>query len=166
MSKNMSLLPASIAIIFNQEQTEVLLVKRADVPVWVLPGGGIEKEETPEDALIREIQEETGLTVKILRKSAEYIPINRLAAFTSVFVCLPKSGNMILSNETSEIAFYPINQLPSSIFPPHALWLSEALSNDNLITRQLTEISYRRLCQYFFCHPWQVFRFAWTRFLK
>lgn len=162
----MPLLPAAIGIVLNADQTQVLLVKRRDVPVWVLPGGGIEANEEPEEALIREIQEETGLLIRVMRKCAEYSSINRLAAFTAVFICHIQSGEMLLSNETTDIAFFPITKLPSSIFPPHAHWLQEALSHHTLIQRPLTEISYIALCQYFIYHPWQVIRFAWTRLTK
>jgi 8-oxo-dGTP diphosphatase len=162
----MPLLPAAIGIVLNADQTQVLLVKRRDVPVWVLPGGGIEASEKPEDALIREIQEETGYQVKVMRKCAEYSPINRLAAFTWVFICQIQSGEMLLSEETAELAFYSIDKLPSSFFPPHVYWLREALSHSTLIQRPLTEVSYRAFCKYFICHPWQVLRFAWTRFVK
>lgn len=162
----MALLPAAIAIILNANNTQVLLVKREDVPVWILPGGGIEPGEKPEEALIREIQEETGYQVQIQRKCAEYSPINRLAAFTSVFICCIQSGEMRLSDETAAIAFYSLEKLPSSFFPPHAQWLYEALSQQSLIQRPLTEVSYQALCKYFIRHPWQVFRFAWTRFVK
>ena len=92
----MPLLPASIGIIFNHNKDEVLLVKRRDVPVWILPGGGVDTNETPEEALLREIQEETGYQVQITRKSAEYSPINRLAAFTSVYVCTIQSRNVFI----------------------------------------------------------------------
>lgn len=162
----MSLLPAAIGIILNDKKNQVLLVKRRDVPVWVLPGGGVERNETSEETVKREIQEETGYQVDILRKCAEYSPINRLAAFTSVFICQIQSGQMLLSKETSEIAFHSLEKLPASFFPLHACWLQEALSQSNLIQRPLTEVSYFALCKYFICHPWQVLRFAWTRLVK
>lgn len=162
----MPLLPAAIGIILNDKQTEVVLVKRRDVPVWVLPGGGIEPIETPEEAVKREIHEETGYQVYILRKCAEYTPINRLAAFTSVYICRIQSGQMVLSNEVSEIAFHPIQKLPSTFFPLHARWLQEALTHQNLIQRSLTEVSYLALFKYLICHPRQVIRFAWTRFVN
>lgn len=34
---------------------------------WVLPGGEIEPEETPEEAAVREVQEETGLDIRLER---------------------------------------------------------------------------------------------------
>jgi 8-oxo-dGTP pyrophosphatase MutT (NUDIX family) len=162
----MPLLPAAIGIVLNADQTQVLLIKRRDAPIWVLPGGGIEAGEQPEEALIREIQEETGFFVQVVRKCAEYSPINRLGAFTSVFICHIQSGNMLLSNETADIAFYPIHTLPSTLFFAHAYWLQEALSQQTLIQRPLTEISYVALLKFFIRHPWQILRLAWTRLTK
>jgi 8-oxo-dGTP pyrophosphatase MutT (NUDIX family) len=34
---------------------------------WLLPGGGREGDETPEQCLLREVQEETGLTITVQR---------------------------------------------------------------------------------------------------
>ena len=162
----MPLLPASIGIIFNNDNSKVLLVKRRDIPIWVLPGGGIEAEESPEQALIREIYEETGYHVQICRKCAEYEPINTLASFTTVFICRIVSGTSTLSDETSEIAFHSILNIQKDIFPPHILWIKEAITHADLIRRPLKEISYGQIIKYFLMHPWQVFRYAWTRFIK
>jgi len=46
----------------------VLLVRSSSAqikpPLWWLPGGGIDFGESPEEALLREFREETGLSVK------------------------------------------------------------------------------------------------------
>lgn len=51
------------------DQNKVLLVKRVrgeDNGEWAIPGGFVEKNEKIEDAIIREVKEETSLTVKVL----------------------------------------------------------------------------------------------------
>lgn len=162
----MMIQPAVIGIILNTDQTKVLLVKRRDIALWVLPGGGVDEGEGLEEALKREIQEETGFHIQIRRKCAEYTPINRLASLTNVFICQIESGQMALSDETAGIAFFSLKELPSTFFFPHAHWLQEGLSQRGFIQRSLTEISYSALCLYFIRHPWLVIRFAWTRFIK
>jgi 8-oxo-dGTP diphosphatase len=51
------------------EKGRILMVRHFDVYVgreyWCLPGGGIEAGEVPEQAVVRELAEETGLTVRI-----------------------------------------------------------------------------------------------------
>lgn len=98
---------AVTTIIFNEKRTEILLIKRRDVPVWVLPGGGIEAGETPEDAAVRETFEETGCQVSITRKVAQYTPINKLSHFTYFFECAVLSGAPATGPETKEIRFLP-----------------------------------------------------------
>ena len=52
-----------VLIIF---QNEIVLVRHWYNSLWVPPGGGIKKHETPEQAAIREVKEETGIEIKQL----------------------------------------------------------------------------------------------------
>src|SRR6476646_2063474 len=48
--------------------SRVLLIKRGHAPLkgqWSLPGGGVETGETLEQAIAREVLEETGLTIDV-----------------------------------------------------------------------------------------------------
>ena len=65
---------AVFGVLFNAERTQVLLIKRRDIPVWVFPGGGLDPNELPEEGVRREVLEETGYEVVIVRKIAEYQP--------------------------------------------------------------------------------------------
>jgi 8-oxo-dGTP diphosphatase len=56
------------AVIWN-EKREIVLIRRGQPPRkgdWSIPGGRVEWGETLRDAILREIKEETGLTVEIL----------------------------------------------------------------------------------------------------
>jgi len=67
-----NIIVAAVAMITNDKK-EVLLQKRADPePAWAygkweLPGGGVEFGESPEDTVVREVKEEIGCTVDIVR---------------------------------------------------------------------------------------------------
>jgi len=53
----------------------ILLIKRDTVPFkgyWALPGGRAEPDEKVEQTIVREVKEETGLDVEIIRKIGEY----------------------------------------------------------------------------------------------
>jgi acetyl-CoA carboxylase carboxyl transferase subunit beta len=58
------------AIVWRAADGAVLLVRRANPPLagrWTLPGGKVEPGETPAEAIVREVREETGLDVTVLR---------------------------------------------------------------------------------------------------
>jgi 8-oxo-dGTP pyrophosphatase MutT (NUDIX family) len=149
------------SIILTENRDQVLLVKRRDVPIWVLPGGGVDAGEMAETAAIRESLEETGLTVSIARKIGEYTPCNRLALLTHLYECRPIGGTLTLSDETSAVAFFPIAEAKKLIFSIHADWLDDFLANSPTVIRKpLTNVNYWALFKYFCRHPWHVIRFA------
>lgn len=155
---------SAIAIILSQDRQQVLLIKRRDVPVWVLPGGGVDEHETTDQAAIREAFEETGLIVTIKRAVAEYTPINRLSNHTYTFECDPQHGNLTLGDETQDIGFFSIHQLPHPFFFIHQDWLNDALKKETtLIKKPLNQVTYKNLFFYFLRHPLQVFRMLLSR---
>jgi len=48
------------------EDNRVLLLHHKKLGVWLYPGGHVEKNETPDQAVLREVKEETGLEVEII----------------------------------------------------------------------------------------------------
>lgn len=59
--------PTVGAVILN-ERGEVLIVKSPKWVTYTIPGGHIEVNETMEEALLREVKEEVGLDVEIIRR--------------------------------------------------------------------------------------------------
>lgn len=156
---------AVLGIIFDNDETVILLIKRRDVPVWVLPGGGIDHPETAEDAIVREIKEETGLEVTIKRKVSEYTPLNRLTHFTHLFECEKKSGKLTKTSETCDVGFFPIHSLPDTFFHIHKDFLSDALKKSpHILKKNLHQVTYKELFKYLMKHPLRVLRFSLSKF--
>lgn len=75
----------SFVVIFkNNKRDEVFLIFRSDLRFWNLPGGGIEKGETPEKAAVRETYEETGFRIKLSKQLGIYNQAN----LDSIPVCV------------------------------------------------------------------------------
>lgn len=102
------LLPSVTGIVFD-DQERILLVRQADDGVWSAPGGVIEPDETPADAVVREVWEETGLHTTPVRLLGVYggpqcvvtYPNGDRSAYVmSVFECAIQGG--ALQSETDE----------------------------------------------------------------
>ncbi|CAN5790787.1 NUDIX domain-containing protein [soil metagenome] len=61
------LLMASVTIIVYDDEKRILLIRHVEGDVWVAPGGGVEPPESLADAAVREMWEETGLLVNLVR---------------------------------------------------------------------------------------------------
>lgn len=154
---------ASVACIIILDD-RVLLIQRRDIPVWTLPGGGIDPGEAPEHAACREMEEETGLQVEIVRKVAEYTPINRLARFTHFFEVRQTGGSLSKGAETFDLKFYSRGRFPKTLPPFQKEWIEDALQRlPHVIRKKLTSVTYCELIKTFLKHPVIVTRFLLTR---
>ncbi len=94
----------------------ILLEKRKTNPFknyWCLPGGHVEKYETAEKAIKREVEEETGLKVtkaKFLFYQDEILPRIKWHAVVLVFLCKTKGKIKMNEKEVSEIKWFEIKE--------------------------------------------------------
>lgn len=79
------------ALVVNKKG-EILLTQRHDLRIWVFPGGGINKNEAPEEAVKRETEEETGLKIKIVHLVAVYLDDHFFKKTVNLFFLAEKIG--------------------------------------------------------------------------
>lgn len=152
------------AVILNDENTEILLVKRRDIPVWVLPGGGVESGETPEKAAIREAEEETGLSIDIREKIGIYYPRNALSDISHIYECRSIKGNTLLTEETQDIQWFPLAKLPL-MPPPYPEWLEDAYVKQYTrpYSKKVVSVNYYAFIKNCILHPILMIRFLLSR---
>lgn len=102
---------------------KLLLEKRRDCDLWGLVGGGVKKQETPLEAITREIYEELGLRVKKeeFSKLGVYGEPGRIAAYRDgsiwrmvvvVFSLeLEKEPDIVISSESQDMRFFSKDEL-------------------------------------------------------
>src|SRR6202051_3583943 len=98
----------AFAIILD-EQRRVLLCNRCDADLWNLPGGQVERGETPRQAVIREVKEETGFDVVVNKLAGIYVnPARKNIVFS--FVCEIIGGRITTSMESDAIEYFPFDE--------------------------------------------------------
>ena len=122
-------LPGVRAIIPN-EVGEILLQRRTDMPLWGLPAGSLELDETALEALKREVREETALEVLQAKPIALYSGArqkftypngDQVQCFAISFIVRQWEGSPQADGaEGSEVRFFPLSQLPKNIMNIHA----------------------------------------------
>ena len=127
------ILPSVAALVFD-ERGALLLVRQVDGGVWSTPGGVIELEEKPADAVVREVWEETGLDVEIIRLVGvlggpqyvvRYPNGDETQYVATVFECRTRGGHLRGDGEETLEARYWTQSECASL--PLAPWLEHAL---------------------------------------
>ncbi len=113
----------TVDAIVGDEAGRVLLVKRRyPPPGWALPGGFVDRGETVEDAVRRELMEETGVTLENLRQFHVYSDPTRdhRHHVVSVVFTASSSSPVRAGDDAAEAAFFPLDQLPEPMAFDHA----------------------------------------------
>lgn len=133
------------AILFDETREKVLLTKRTDNGRWCLPGGLLESGESVAEACEREVWEETGLKVRTKRLVGVYSNPDQLVIYPdgnkAFFVALSfevewVSGELGLSNETTDAGYYSLEEMESMpMHGQHKMRAEDALLGTDTIIK-------------------------------
>ena len=101
----------AVAVMLNQDK-QILLVKSTyqRFHPWGLPGGSLNYGESPEDAVVREMLEETGLCIEVEKflLVKTWLP-DRVGLY---YLCSIKDGEFHPSDEIADLGYFSIENLP------------------------------------------------------
>lgn len=114
------------AVVFrkNNGLLEVLLIQRKHYPfegMWALPGGFVDMDETCEEAVVRELKEETSLTLTGLKQLHTFSelgrdPRGRTVSVTFFGITDYENSTVKGGDDARDAQWYPINNLPELAF--------------------------------------------------
>jgi 8-oxo-dGTP pyrophosphatase MutT (NUDIX family) len=131
------LLMPSVAAVIHDANGRLLLQEKSSGEGWSLPAGAIEPGESPEQAVQREVLEETGLVVEAAQilgvfggRDFRYVyPNGDAVEYTVVLfhcVCVGET-DAALDTETKSLRYFSITEMPRLAFP----YPTEALFSGN-----------------------------------
>ena len=101
--------------IFNDDG-ELLLIKRSDSKKWGLPAGGVDPNESVEQAAIRETKEETGLEAKVTELLDVYSELpgsqNPHTIIMVSYIGEVVGGTPRTSHESEAISYWNVDDVP------------------------------------------------------
>lgn len=125
-------LPSVAALVRNQAD-EVLLVKRGTPPGvgrWALPSGFIEIEESPEEACLRELMEETdmqGVAAKLLGVYTQ--PSKTYKRVLIIAYEVEAQGEPHAGSDSRDVRFFSLRNLPKIPFSSHRRIIHDAMGS-------------------------------------
>lgn len=110
------------------DERGILLSVRSDLLGWELPGGTLEEGESHEQALLREVEEETGLEVAVERFVGTYERTGFRPHTAQVYVCRVEGGALETSWESLALRWFAPEDLPETLFPWYREPIADALA--------------------------------------
>ncbi|MFP4515115.1 MAG: NUDIX hydrolase [Parcubacteria group bacterium] len=135
------------------ENNKVLLVYHKKLDVWLYPGGHIEENENPDETLLREVKEETGLDIEVISDKDEllsdtnndvtslHLPYAFLCELVGdhyhndlIYLCKIKGKSKLKfnKNESSDIGFFEYEEIKNmKLFDNFRVLLRKVLNKRN-----------------------------------
>lgn len=112
-----------VRVVIVNDQNEILLVRSwLGHQRWSLPGGGIRRSETPREAALREVQEETGLVLRDVEQLGTFTnPFPESRYTVACFQAIITKQEPLLARhrrlEVLDIGWFPLDKLPKNYSP-------------------------------------------------
>lgn len=102
----------AVGVVLN-DAGNILLLEHIFHPIhpWGLPGGWVDRNEAPDEAVVRELREETGLQVKV--EIPVLVELGSLPGHLDIaYLCRLEGGEIRLSNEILSHSWCAPDELP------------------------------------------------------
>ena len=116
----------SVAGAVIREDGRMLAIRRRDNGTWEPPGGVLELDETPEDGVVREVLEETGIHIEVEQLTGVYKNMAR-GIVALVFRCKPSGGEESPTPEATAVEWLTPDEVKKHMGEVYAVRLLDAL---------------------------------------
>lgn len=118
----------SAAAVAVRDDGKVLAIQRRDNRHWEPPGGVVEPGETILECLVREVREETGLTVEPGPLTGVY-QNTKLDVVALVFRCVVTGGEASTNDESLRISWLAVDEVRSAMDEAYAIRVLDGVSH-------------------------------------
>ncbi len=107
---------------FDGRELQILLIERGNEPYkgyWAFPGGFMNMDESAEQCALRELQEETGLTINMLKQLGAFTDVHRDPrgrVVSIAFYALVRPTEVKGGDDASEARWFAIDDVPRLAF--------------------------------------------------
>ena len=133
------------ALVLSPDKKQILMARESVDGKWTLPGGWADIGDTPSEAVVKEVQEETGITAKpvallaVFDKRMHPHPPQPFYIYKLVILCEPVSGALKSGFDMTGAAYFDIDNLPE-------------LSEDRIVKNQIDLVYKKALANDFIAY--------------
>lgn len=115
-----------VAALIRDSKNKLLFIRKSEDGIWGLPAGAIEPGESPKEAVVREVLEETGLKVVPTRIAGvfggsnfrhTYSSGDRVEYLVTIFECVIQEQSNPTDDEISEMRYFAEDERPAIVLP-------------------------------------------------